>query len=273
MIDLLDTNGNFYQFQQLQEVYNIQGTFLDHATLLRNIPAYWKQLVNQDNISCQAHKQNVTRNYYINYLCKDKKGCRTFYDILISNAIPTPPSERWMKELGEIDQEEWNSFNKMVKNIEEIKLKEFQFKINNHILVTKSFLYKINKVDNGMCSFCNQHPETILHLFYYCRKVKSFWAELRTWLELKADITLQLTVKNILFSKQGHNDLLNYLILLAKYHIYRTKFFINQISFENFLTYLRKKYKNGKYIAKLHNKTDVFFTKWSALYSILEGDS
>ena len=73
MIDLLDTNGNFYQFQQLQEVYNIQGTFLDHATLLRNIPAYWKQLVNQDNISCQAHKQNVTRNYYINYLCKDKK--------------------------------------------------------------------------------------------------------------------------------------------------------------------------------------------------------
>ena len=138
VIDLLDTNGNFYQFQQLQEVYNIQGTFLDHATLLRNIPAYWKQLVNQDNISCQVHKQNVTRNYYINYLCKDKKGCRTFYDILISNAIPTPPSERWMKELGEIDQEEWNSFNKMVKNIEEIKLKEFQFKINNHILVTKS---------------------------------------------------------------------------------------------------------------------------------------
>ena len=91
--------------------------------------------------------------------------------------------------------------NRIIKDIKETKLKEFQFKINNRILVTKSFLYKINKVDDGMCSFCNQHPVTILHLFYYCEKVKTFWADLKTWLEIKANISLQLTVKNLLFSK------------------------------------------------------------------------
>ena len=122
-----------------------------------------------------------------------------------------------------------------------------------------------------MCSFCNQHPETILHLFYYCEKVKTFWADLKTWLEIKANIILQLTVKNLLFSKQAHNVLLNYLLLLAKYHIYRTKFFTNQISMENFIIYVRKKFQNEKYIAKLHNKQDTFSAKWSALFHTLEG--
>ena len=95
--------------------------------------------------------------------------------------------------LGGIEQDEWNTYNKQITAIKEIKLKEFQFKINNHILVTKSFLYKINKADDNMCSFCNQHSETILHLFYFCETVKSFWVDLKNWLEKQANITLQLT--------------------------------------------------------------------------------
>ena len=208
VIDLLDTDGNFYLFPQLQEIYNIRGTFLDHASLLRKIPAQWKLKNNENKVLCQALKPNVSRNCYVNYLGKDKKGSRTFYDILIDNNIPTPPSEKWIKELGDIQQDEWNTYNRIIKDIKETKLKEFQFKINNRILLTKSFLYKINKVDDGMCSFCNQHPETILHLFYYCEKVKTFWTDLKTWLEIKTNIILQLNVKNLLFSKQAHNVLL-----------------------------------------------------------------
>ena len=255
----------------LQELYNIHGTFLDYASLLRKIPAQWKQNINENNVLCQALKPNVSRNCYINFLRKDKKGSRTFYDILVGNKIPAPPSEKWIKELDDIEQDEWNSYNRIIKDIKETKLKEFQFKINNRILVTKSFLYKVNKVDEGMCSFCNQHPETILHLFYYCEKVKTFWADLKTWLEIKANIILQLTVKNLLFSKQAHNVLLNYILILAKYHIYRTKFLTNQISMENFIIYVRKKFQNEKYIAKLHNKQDTFSAKWSALFHTLEG--
>ena len=143
-IDLLDTHGNFYLFPQLQEIYNVRGTFLDHASLLRKIPAQWKQKINENIVLCQALKPNVSRNCYVNYLGKDKKGSRTFYDILIDNKIPTPPSEKWIKELGDIQPDEWNTYNRIIKDIKETKLKEFQFKINNHILVTKSFFYKIN---------------------------------------------------------------------------------------------------------------------------------
>ena len=55
-----------------------------------------------------------------------------------------------------------------------MKLQEFQYKVNNYILVTKSFLYKINKLDNDRCSLCDQESETISHLFIHCNKVKMF---------------------------------------------------------------------------------------------------
>ena len=51
----------------------------------------------------------------------------------------------------------------MTINTKEVKLQEFQFKVNNHILVTKSFLLKIKKVDNDRSSYCNQESETIIH--------------------------------------------------------------------------------------------------------------
>ena len=59
---------------------------------------------------------------------------------------------------------EWNSYNDTIKNIKEVKLQEFQFKVNNHNLVTKSFLHKINKVDNARCAFCGLETETIIHV-------------------------------------------------------------------------------------------------------------
>ena len=164
VIDLLDIDGNFYLFPQLQEIYNVCGTFLDHASLLRKIPAQWKQKINENKVLCQALKPNVSRNCYVNYLGKDKKGSRTFYDILIDNKIPTPPSEKWIKELGDIQQDEWNTYNKIIKDIKETKLKEFQFKINNRILVTKSFLYKINKLRTECAVFATN----ILKQYFIC---------------------------------------------------------------------------------------------------------
>ena len=83
----------------------------------------------------------------------------------------------------------------MTKNIKEVKLQEFQFKVNNHILVTKSFLLKIKKVDNDRCSFCNQESETIIHVLFLCNKVKEFWVALQNWLRIQANIELELTAK------------------------------------------------------------------------------
>ena len=143
-IDLLDLDGQFYQFNELKEKYNIHGIFLDYHSILRKLPADWKTKINQNRLTCQTLKQNVARNCCLDLLCKDKKGSRRLYDIFIGNKGPTPPAQKWANIIGNITQEEWNNINV---NIKEVKLKDFQFKINDHILVTKSFLFKINKTD------------------------------------------------------------------------------------------------------------------------------
>ena len=134
-------------------------------------------------------------------------------------------------------------------------------KVNNHILVTKSFLHKINKVDNDRCTFCGLETETIIHELFNCNKVIEFWLAMKNWLRIQANVILHLTIKNVIFSKQENNELLNYILLLGKYFIYKT----NSIRLENFIIYLKRKYQNEKYISKIHNKQNKFQAKWSLL--------
>ena len=174
-----------------------------------------------------------------------------------------------MNTIG-ITPEEWNFFNGIVRNTQEVKLKDFQFKINNHILVTKSFLYKINKTDNDRCSLCDRDSETISHLFYHCDKAKEFWSALKNWLQVNGNINLDLTIKTVLFFKNKENKILNHLLILARYFIYKTKFITNYITIETFLSYLRRTYQTKKYISRLHNKHEKFQCKWSKLSHILD---
>ena len=105
----------------------------------------------------------------------------------------------------------WNNLK-----IKEVKLKDFQYKVTNKILVTKFFLHRINKVDNNLCEYCQLLPETILHLFVECEKVKIFWNNLKIWLKNNANIDIILENKNILFAYQDNNLLKSYIMVLAK---------------------------------------------------------
>ena len=43
--DLLDINGNLYQFDVLQEIYGINGTILDYQPLIRKIPNQCENMI------------------------------------------------------------------------------------------------------------------------------------------------------------------------------------------------------------------------------------
>ena len=84
--------------------------------------------------------------------------------------------------MGYINDQEWNGYNTTIDDLNEVTLKDFQFKINNKILVTKTSLHKIRKVEDNLCSYCKWEPGTILHLFVECDKVKEFWQSQHIWL-------------------------------------------------------------------------------------------
>ena len=82
-----------------------------------------------------------------------------------------------MNTIG-ITPEEWNFFNGIVRNTQEVKVKDFEFKINNPILVI--FLYKINKTGNDRCSICDQDSETISLCFTIVIRLKNSGQLLKT---------------------------------------------------------------------------------------------
>ena len=65
-------------------------------------------------------------------------------------------------------------YSKNLNNIKKIKLRDFQFKINNRILVRNTFLFMMKKKENNLCSYSNQEAESITHLLFHCETVVKF---------------------------------------------------------------------------------------------------
>ena len=83
-------------------------------------------------------------------------------------------------------------YRKNLNNIKEVKLRDFKFKINNRILVTNNFLFKINKKENNLCSYCNLDAESITHLLFHYGTIAKFWKTLKILLERKSTINIQI---------------------------------------------------------------------------------
>ena len=66
-----------------------------------------------------------------------------------------------MNEVGYINDQKWNKYNLVMKDFNVVALKDFQYKLTSKILVTKSFLHRIRKNEDTLCSYCKQEPETI----------------------------------------------------------------------------------------------------------------
>lgn len=264
--DLIDNNGNFYEFQSLKKLYDIRGTFLDYQRVINSIPNDWKTMINDNKIYAKENKSNVRCNAYMSTIMKAKKGSRIFYDIL-TNVNEVNINKKWVTELGEINENEWRKINNSITRLRETKLQDFQYKLNNKILVTNYFLWKIGKIDCNLCSFCKVHPETLTHLFLECNHVKIFLNDLTIWMKNNINIELSRISKDIIFSYQGNSIMCNYIHVLAKYYIYRTKFSEKNLSVRAFTSLLYRKCVSEKYNAFIFNRVDSFFHKWSNVYN------
>ena len=141
------------------------------------------------------------------------------------------------------------------------------------IVFFKVFLRKIISTISNSSYTSQIHCRNALrldpvHLLFGCEKVNEFWKTLKIWLLNNANISLHLDYKTIIFSACSQ-ALTHFIIVAAKYYIYKSKIFIKKLSIEGFERYLKIKFLNEQYIAKIHNKTDTFLKKWSNLHTYM----
>ena len=68
--DLLNENGEFYQFEEFKQIYGIRGTILDYEYVLRKIPDQWKIILENNKVFYIQNRFNVVRSPYIAFFTK-----------------------------------------------------------------------------------------------------------------------------------------------------------------------------------------------------------
>ena len=86
-------------------------------------------------------------------------------------------------------------------------------------------VYKLGFGTNDLCTFCDNQPESLTHLFYHCSRSKQFWTEFKLCWCLISNQRIRLCLENVLFGILTENDcsslqLLKYFIIIGKLYLW-----------------------------------------------------
>ena len=193
----------------------------------------------------------------------EKKVPKHVYSIL-RNQASVEVENKWIDYLDEV---EWNYIlNANFKCTIETQMRSFYFKLFHKAICTNQFLQRIGRTDSPNCYFCNNLPETILHLFCECEKVPppfgmnyvfcliTFWGILYF---LKCWKMFGVT------DLSEHDNCINFLFLCLKFYLHRCKFQQTNPNFVAFLNLVKIK-RNIEYkIAESKGKLRQHFKKWT----------
>ena len=92
------------------------------------------------------------------------------------------------------------------------------------VVYTKERLMKFGFVTDSLCSFCQHEPETYLHLFLHCVKVKPLWEFIINYFDINE--LRNMDWRDIFGGISGYSNrskCVNTLIILIKYIIFKSR--------------------------------------------------
>ena len=131
----------------------------------------------------------------------------------------------------------------------------FQYKILYNILDTKYYLNKLKIIDSNLCSFYNQQPESIDHIFIHCEYLKDLWKDLKRCIFNKLDIQIELTnQRQILGSEELDIHIWLLIFFTNSYKVFCVLVFKKnfQLNFYFLQENIRCKYSKQKHLKHLN---------------------
>ena len=142
----------------------------------------------------------------------------------------------------------------------EFKFREFQYKVLNFLINTNLLLKKKQLKTTDVCDFCHEAIENMYHLFYGCEHSKKFWEILEKYWKDKTTESVNITLKDVILGNTIFPDLLNYLIILGKHFIFKSKLELMLPLFVIFKYTISMKYEFEKYVSVSEEK---FKLRWT----------
>lgn len=188
--------------------------------------------------------------------------------------------QRWLKayegDSAFNSQEKWRDWSLLPYKIShEVQLQSFVFKILYRIIPCRLYLHQLKIVDSENCVLCAGRDD-MFHFFFECPSVNTFWESLASWMVGKdgiAEFPQNLTEEQFLLGIIGRPDdisLINYIILLAKFYIYKVRVFeLGEPDLLQFLLELKNRLSVERACCFSEASYARRFKKWEVFYNDL----
>lgn len=142
--DLVDNNGDLLTLRKFIETYDINTNFLEFEGLMSAVRDYVDKFRFQH---FPQKSQNPVCPLLISGLVKDKKGCRSMYDIFLKNKVKPTSLDKRQNEILYFANVNWQKvFHLPYQVAKETKLIWFQSRLTHRILGTNHLLSKMSIV-------------------------------------------------------------------------------------------------------------------------------
>ena len=200
-----------------------------------------------------------------------KRKSKYYYTFIVTSKAQLPNNAQKLKHDFNLTGEELKRAFILPHTVAyEPYVKAFQFKILNSIIYTNKKLFKIGYSESDRCSFCNNDSETLHHLFFNCPYSNIFWKHFENYYFMVTNQRKTLGLQEIIIGiTTTPYPLLNYLLLIAKIHIWDCRRNRVRPDIERFKCKIKLKYEIEKYIATKNHDLKNFNTKWAKFFSFL----
>ena len=180
--------------------------------------------------------------------------------------IPPTAQAKFKEEYPSLSIE-WKEIYSLAFNVTlDTNLRVFQYKLLNRIIFTNKL------VDSPSCTFCKTNEESLEHLLFSCKITEFFWKEVLSWLATLKNERVDFSLIDVLFGKFDIVEdfiVINHILLLAKFYIYRSKLNNTKPSLEVFKAKLKATLNTEFVIAKRNGKLAQHYKKWESFISVL----
>ena len=256
---------NFVHFDILIEQHGNVIPLLTYRSLVASIPTLWKEALKQLNtrteldlpgvLDSMTNVKNISRKLYWAYIER--------FEINYDSCC-----ELWSQELKtdfhEL-QDKWPVLHDQIRSISvATKLRWLQYRLLNRYLTTNVRRSKWDKTITHLCTFCQEFPETIVHLMWECKEVKLLWKALTKWMGYYYKIKIACDLPLIILNNYTgpSKKFANMVILVMKQYIYSSKCKQESPHFVGFINCLDYWYQLEKYEMFEKDSFNQFMKKW-----------
>ena len=263
--DICNADGTIMSKIQLEDRYNTRIGAMEYNSLVTSIPKQWKTVLKSQMIPRGAINTQETLHIRLNTIDRNISELKNkeLYRLLLKQAHQPAIRyiDRWEGEFGMGIN--WKKHFNTTKIERQAKIHSFQYSIVHGFFPCNLYLSKWKDDVSPLCISCPEIDD-ICHYFFRCGQLSDFWQACEVWLndslaDLEEMLTLQCkdVILGVLEPKR-QAEVMNFIILQAKWYIFRKKLNGENIVFKEFQNRFYNRMQIEEYLYRIKYKIDVF---------------